>query len=74
MRLPSRCERRLNTDMELMVTDSEPDAATPLQARGLLQLVQPEQPSIEGSSLRLATLRCRDLYVVELWLRTHGLK
>ena len=73
MRLPSRCERLLNADVELMVTDSEPDTTSPLQARGLLQLVQPEQPPIEGSGLRLASLWCRELYVVELWLRSHDL-
>ena len=65
MRLPCRCERLLDTDVELAVAgEREPDASAGAQRLRLLELRQPEQVAEEAARLRLAARRSGDLDVV----------
>ena len=71
MRLTGRCEALVHTDVQLMVTDGKPNPTAPFQARRLLEFLQAQQLSVEGSGLRLARLWRCDLNVIELWVRSH---
>ena len=65
MRLPSRRERLLDTDVELPPAgEREPDTSAEAQRFRLLDLRQPEQVAEEAARLRLAARRGRDLDVV----------
>ena len=65
MRLPCRCERLLDTDVELAVAgEREPDASAGAQRFWLLELRQPEQVAEEAARLELAARWSRDLDVV----------
>jgi hypothetical protein len=71
MRLAGWREVLVDTNMQLMVTNGEPNPTVPLQARRLLQLLKAQQLSVESSGLRLARLWRCDLNVIKLWVRSH---
>ncbi len=66
MRLPSRRERFLRADMELLRANLEPHAAARFQALGLLNFRQSKQPTEEASGFALAAPRCCKLNMVKL--------
>jgi hypothetical protein len=73
--LRSRLQRRmgisggrevlLDTDVELLSTDADPDSSTTCEGLGLLDLGEPEQYTEESPRLRLAAGSRDQLHVVK---------
>ena len=61
------CGRELlgNADVQLVHSGAEPDASAGGEERWLLDLLEPQQRSVEASRVVLAPHRCCDLHVVE---------
>jgi lipopolysaccharide/colanic/teichoic acid biosynthesis glycosyltransferase len=58
-------ERLLDTHMQLLPAHAKPAAAPPGEADRLDDLLQPEQPAVEGPGVSLTARGCRDLHVVD---------
>ncbi len=65
VRLERRDERLLDADVQFLAAGSEPATAAGRKRLGLRQLFETEQRTVEGTCLRLAAGRRRDLHMVD---------